>query len=154
MINRPKDDLDAKISGYAEAVVLGVISEKIKIIIVRTIDPRRTLLSKKLIIRMVTNAEARIFAKLFPTRITDNKLSGFARSSKALLEFFWPDFALFLSLILFDAIIPVSEPEKKADKSSKNTIDKIKTNKDGSSDIKNYIFTKKAIIIKIIDKKL
>ena len=121
---------------------------------VRTIDPRRTLLSKKFIIRMVTNAEARIFAKLFPTRITDNKLSGFARSSKALLEFFWPDFALFLSLILFDAIIPVSEPEKNADKSSKNTIDKIKTNKEGSSDIKNYIFTKKAIIIKRIDKKL
>jgi hypothetical protein len=87
-LDSTQDDLDAKLSGYAEAVVLGVISEKIRIIIVRTIDPRRTLLSKKFIIRMVTNAEARMFAKLFPTRITDNKLSGFARSSKALLEFF------------------------------------------------------------------
>ena len=134
-LDSTQDDLDAKLSGYAEAVVLGVISEKIKIIIVRTIDPRRTLLSKKFIIRMVTKAEARMFAKLFPTRITDNKLSGFASSSKALLEFFWPDFALFLSLILFDAIIPVSEPEKNADKISNNTIDKIKTNKEGSSDI-------------------
>ena len=65
---------------------------------------------------MVTNAEARMFAKLFPTRITDNKLSGFASSSKALLEFFWPDFALFLSFILFDAIIPVSEPDENAEK--------------------------------------
>ena len=83
-----QDDFDAKLSGYAEAVVLGVISEKIKIIMVRTIDPRRTLLSKKLIIRIVTNAEARIFAKLLPTRITDNKLSGLAKSSRALLEFF------------------------------------------------------------------
>ena len=87
-LDSTQDDLDAKLSGYAEAVVLGVISEKIRIIMVRTIDPRRTLLSKKFIIRMVTNAEARMFAKLFPTRITDNKLSGFARSSKALLEFF------------------------------------------------------------------
>ena len=104
---------------------------------VSTIDPRRTLLSKKFIIRIVTNAEARIFAKLLPTSITDNKLSGFAKSSKALLEFFLPDLALFLSLTLFDAIIPVSEPEKNADNSSKNTIDKIKINKEGSSDIKN-----------------
>ena len=136
-LDSTQDDLDAKLSGYAEAVGLGVISEKIKIIIVKTIDPRRTLLSKKFIIRIVTNAEARIFAKLLPTRITDNKLSGFAKSSKALLEFFLPDFALFLSLTLFDAIIPVSEPEKNADNSSKNTIDKIKTNRDGSSDIEN-----------------
>ena len=134
-LDSTQDDLDAKLSGYAEAVVLGVISEKIKIIMVRTIDPRRTLLSKKFIIRIVTNAEARIFAKLLPTRITDNKLSGFAKSSRALLEFFWPDFALFLSLILFEAIIPVSEPEKNADNNSKNTMDKIKTSKEGSSDI-------------------
>ena len=80
-------------------------------------------------------AEAKIFAKLFPTRITDNKLSGLERSFKALAEFFSPDFALFLNLILFDAIIPVSDPEKKADKSNKNIIDVIKINKEGSSDI-------------------
>ena len=130
-----QEDLDAKFSGYAEAVVFGVISEKIKIIIVRTIDPSKTLPSKKLIISIVTRAEAKIFAKLFPTRITDNKLSGLERSFKALAEFFSPDFALFLNLILFDAIIPVSDPEKKADRSNKNIIDVIKINKEGSSDI-------------------
>ena len=116
-------------------MVFGVISEKIKITIVRTIDPSKTLPSKKLIISIVTRAEAKIFAKLFPTRITDNKLSGLERSFKALAEFFSPDFALFLNLILFDAIIPVSDPEKKADKSNKNIIDVIKINKEGSSDI-------------------
>tara|TARA_Y100001935_G_C17139352_1_gene424697 strand:+ start:312 stop:785 length:474 start_codon:yes stop_codon:yes gene_type:complete len=149
-----QEDFDAKFSGYAEAVVFGVISEKIRIIIVRIIDPSKTLPSKKFIISIVTSAEAKIFAKLLPTRITDNKLSGFESSFRALAEFFSPDFALFLNFILFDAIIPVSDPEKNADKSNKNIIEVIKINKEGSSDIKNYIFTKKAIIIKIIDKKL
>ena len=130
-----QEDFDAKFSGYAEAVVFGVISEKIKMIIVRTIDPKRTLPSKKLIISIVTRAEAKIFAKLLPTRITDKRLSGFESSFNALSAFLSPDFALFRSLILFDAIIPVSEPEKNAESSNKKMIEVIKITKEGSSDI-------------------
>ena len=37
-----KDDLVAKLSGLMAAIVFGVISEKIKITIVKIIDPRTT----------------------------------------------------------------------------------------------------------------
>ncbi|GIS34951.1 MAG: hypothetical protein Ct9H90mP6_02080 [Gammaproteobacteria bacterium] len=66
----------------------------------RTIDPRRTLLSKKFIIRIVTNAEARIFAKLLPTRITDNKLSGLPKA----LRLFWGFFDQILLYFLLNLI--------------------------------------------------
>ena len=136
MCIRDRDDFEAKLSGYAEAVVLGVISEKIKIIMVRTIDPRRTLLSKKFIIRIVTNAEARIFAKLFPTRITDNKLSGLDSNSRARFELLLPFLTLFLSFILFEAIIPVSDPEKNAERIKRNIKEIANSIREGSSGIK------------------
>ena len=84
----------------------------------------------------MTIAEARIFAKLFPTKIVDKSWSGLLRSFNALfapLSLFF--FAKFLSFILLAAIIPVSEPEKKPLSKSKHTKLIIKNNKEGSSSI-------------------
>ena len=63
----------------------------------------------------MTRADARILAKLFPTSIEASKISGLSRSFRALLaplDFF----ATFLSLTLLEAIMPVSEPDEKAEK--------------------------------------
>ena len=68
---RKKEDLAATLSGLMAAIVFGVISENIKITIVRMIDPSKTFPSKYLIIIIVTIADAKIFAKLFPTKIAD-----------------------------------------------------------------------------------
>ena len=135
-LSNNQEDFDAKSSGKAEAVVLGVISEKIKIIIVRSIDPSKTLPSKKLIIIIVTIADAKILAKLFPTRITDNKLSGLDSNLSARFELLLPFLTLFLSFILFEAIIPVSDPEKNAERIKRNIKEKVNSIREGSSGIK------------------
>ena len=99
------------LSGFIAAMVFGVISENIKITIVRIIDPNNTLPPKCSIIIKVTIAEANIFAKLFPTKMADRSWSGFLRSSSALFALFFDFFDKFFNLILFAAIMPVSEPE-------------------------------------------
>ena len=54
-------------SAFFAANVLGVTSAKISIIIVNTTDPIKTpLLPKSSKHKMVVNAAARIFTKLFP----------------------------------------------------------------------------------------
>jgi hypothetical protein len=77
----------------------------------------------------------RIFAKLFPTRIVASNKSGFLRSFNALFAPLSGFFERFFNLILFAAIMPVSEPEKKALKISKPIKDRNKNNKEGSASI-------------------
>ena len=64
---------------------------------------------------IVTIAEARIFAKLFPINIDESKISGLWSNFKALFAPFAP-LDKFLNLTLLDAIIPVSDPDEKAEK--------------------------------------
>tara|TARA_B100000941_G_scaffold223796_1_gene166001 strand:+ start:838 stop:1107 length:270 start_codon:yes stop_codon:yes gene_type:complete len=85
---------------------------------------------------IVTMADARIFAKLFPTRITDNKLSGLDSNSRARFELLLPFLTLFLSFILFEAIIPVSDPEKNAERIKRNIKEIANSIREGSSGIK------------------
>ena len=101
----------------------GVISEKIRMINVKIIEPNKTFPPKCSIIKIVTKAEAKILAKLFPTSIEARRISGLLRSRRAFLAPL--DFLdKFLSLTLLDAIIPVSEPEENAEKiSSANSAD-------------------------------
>ena len=63
---------------------------------------------------IVTIAEANMLAKLLPIKIEDSKISGLCKSLRALLA---PLASLerFRNLILLDAIIPVSEPDEKAE---------------------------------------
>ncbi|MEY2973476.1 MAG: hypothetical protein RI886_1253, partial [Pseudomonadota bacterium] len=126
------DDFSANFSGYTEAIVFGVISENIKMTIVKMIEPTSTLPPKKLSINIVTIAEARIFAKLFPTRIADNRISGLLRSLIALVAPLDP-FARFLSFTLFEAIMPVSEPDEKAENTNKEIKIVINKNRESSN---------------------
>ena len=105
--------------------------------IVSIIDPNKTFPSKYLIIIMVTIAEASIFAKLLPTKIAESNWSGFFNNSKERFALFFDFFDRFFNLILFAAIIPVSEPEKNPLSINKKikTINKIK--REGSSSIIN-----------------
>ena len=64
---------------------------------------------------IVTIAEARIFAKLFPINIDESKISGLWSNFNALFAPFVP-LDKFRNLILLDAIIPVSDPDEKAEK--------------------------------------
>ena len=86
--------------------------------------------------RIVTIAEANIFAKLFPTRIADKSLSGLVNNSNALLAPLFFFFDKFLSLTFLEAIIPVSDPEKKPDNINRNINIITKNNNEGSSNIK------------------
>jgi hypothetical protein len=81
---------------------------------------------------IVTIDEAKILAKLLPINIVANNKSGFLRSFKALFAPLSGFFERFFNLILLAAIIPVSEPEKKALRVSKPNNDKNKNNKEGS----------------------
>ena len=85
---------------------------------VRMIEPINTFPPKKFSIMMVTIAEAKIFAKLFPTNIADKSISGLFKSLSALAAPFEP-LDRFLNFTLLDAIIPVSDPDEKAEKISK-----------------------------------
>ena len=78
---------------------------------------------------MVTIAEAKIFAKLFPTSIADKSMSGRFKSFSALVAPFEP-LDRFLNLTLFDAIIPVSDPDEKAEKISNMSKIAIRKNKE------------------------
>ena len=124
-----QDERSAKRSGKTEAIVFGVISENIKITIVRIIEPIKTFPPKKFSIMMVTIAEAKIFAKLFPTSIADKSMSGRFKSLSALAAPFEP-LDKFLNLTLFDAIIPVSDPDEKAEKISNTSRIAIRKNKE------------------------
>ena len=64
---------------------------------------------------IVTIAEANMLAILLPIKSEDSKISGLCKSLRALLA---PLASLerFRNLILLDAIIPVSEPDEKAEK--------------------------------------
>ena len=72
---------------------------------------------------IVTIAEARIFAKLFPINIDESKISGLWSNFKALFAPFVP-LDKFRNLTLLEAIIPVSDPDEKAEK-IKSTISTI-----------------------------
>ena len=78
-----------------------------------------------------------IFAKLLPTKIAESNWSGFFNNSKERFALFFDFFDRFFNLILFAAIIPVSEPEKNPLSISKKikTINKVK--REGSSSIIN-----------------
>jgi|TARA_B100000965_G_C19265762_1_gene615031 hypothetical protein len=67
---------------------------------------------------IVTIAEANMLAKLLPIKIEDSKISGLCKSLRALLA---PLASLerLRNLILLDAIIPVSDPDEKAEKISR-----------------------------------
>jgi hypothetical protein len=127
-----QDERSANRSGKTEAIVLGVISENIKITIVRIIEPTRTFPPKKFSIMMVTIADAKIFAKLFPTSIADKRISGRFNSFRALAAPFEP-LDKFLNLTLFDAIIPVSDPDEKAEKISNTSKIAIRKNKESAN---------------------
>ena len=64
---------------------------------------------------IVTIADARMFAKLFPINIDERRISGLWSNFKALFAPFAPLDKL-RNLTLFDAIIPVSDPDEKAEK--------------------------------------
>ena len=71
----------------------------------------------------VTIDDARIFAKLLPTNIAESNISGRCNKFSARLaplDFF----DKFLNFTLFEAIMPVSEPDEKPEKNNKsiNTI--------------------------------
>ena len=74
---------------------------------------------------IVTIAEAKILAKLLPIKIEDSKISGLCRSLRALLA---PLASLerLRNLILLDAIIPVSDPDEKAEKINSTNSDRNK----------------------------
>ncbi len=69
---------------------------------------------------IVTMAEARMFAKLFPINIDESKISGLWSNFKALFAPFVP-LDKFRNLTLLDAIIPVSDPDEKAEKIKSTT---------------------------------
>ena len=69
---------------------------------------------------IVTIAEARMFAKLFPINIDESNISGLWSNFKALLAPFVP-LDKFRNLTLLDAIIPVSDPDEKAEKIKSTT---------------------------------
>ena len=74
-----------------------------------------------------------MLAKLFPTRNAESNRSGLYSRSKALLALVLDFFDKFLSLILFAAIIPVSEPEKNPLSINKNISVEKRTSNEGSS---------------------
>ena len=118
-----KDEKNANGSGLIAAKVLGVTSEKIKITIVRRIEPINTPTSPyNFINNIVVSAEARIFTKLFPIRIIPNNLSGLFNNFSILIAALFFSFARYFKRYLLIAIMLVSEPEKKADKISKRKI--------------------------------
>ena len=63
----------------------------------------------------MTIAEARILAKLFPINMDASNTSGLLSNFKALIAPLEP-LDMFLNLTLFEAIIPVSEPDENAEK--------------------------------------
>ena len=74
--------------------------------------------------------------------MVDKSLSGLFKSFNALFAPLCGFFAKFFNLILFAAIIPVSEPEKKPLKINKKINNSIKKRNEGSSCIKliiNYV---------------
>ena len=81
----------------------------------------------------MTIADARMFAKLFPTNIADNNWSGLFRSSIALFALYFDFFDKFFNFILFAAIIPVSEPEKNPLNINNKTNVENKKSNEGSS---------------------
>ena len=97
---------------------MGMISAKIKIMIVVTVVDTRSinssLLKKSLVNKIVEIDAAAIFTRLFPIKTVDKNSSGlwsiFARSS-AFLSFF---LALRFSFILLMDMMDVSADEKKA----------------------------------------
>ena len=118
-----KDEKNASGSGLIAAKVLGVTSEKIKITMVRRIEPINTPTSPYNFIKnIVVSAEARIFTKLFPIRIIPNNLSGLFNSFSILIAALFFSFAKYFKRYLLIDIMLVSEPEKKADKISKRKI--------------------------------
>jgi hypothetical protein len=66
----------------------------------------------------VTNAEAKILAKLLPIKIDASNTSGLCSNLRALMAPL-ESLAIFLNLTLFDAIIPVSEPDENAENINK-----------------------------------
>ena len=78
-----------------------------------------------------------MLAKLFPTNIAERSWSGLFKRSKALLALVLDFFDKFLNLILFAAIIPVSEPEKNPLRINKNINVEKRTINEGSSCITN-----------------
>ena len=67
--------------------------------------------------------------RLFPTSIADKRISGRFKSFRAFAAPFEP-LDKFLNLTLFDAIIPVSDPEEKAEKISNTNKIAIRKNKE------------------------
>ena len=115
-----RDEKKASGSGLIAAKVFGVTSEKIKITMVRRIDPINTPTSPySFINNIVVSAEARIFTKLFPMRIIPNNLSGLLNNFSILMATLFFSFAKYFNRYLLIAIMLVSDPEKKADKISK-----------------------------------
>tara|TARA_B100000963_G_scaffold102564_1_gene88775 strand:- start:880 stop:1344 length:465 start_codon:yes stop_codon:yes gene_type:complete len=120
---KTKEAGKATFSEFRAAKVLGVISANIKIIKVKTIDPITTPLSpNKFKQRTVVKEAAKIFTKLFPIRITPSNLSGLLRSFSALIAPLSFSLTRCLSRYLFNDIIAVSTPEKKAERKSKKTM--------------------------------
>ena len=78
---------------------------------------------------IVTIAEARMFAKLFPINIDESNISGLWSNFKALLAPFVP-LDKFRNLTLLDAIIPVSDPDEKAEKIKSTTSTRNKKNRE------------------------
>ena len=66
----------------------------------------------------MTNAEAKILAKLLPIKIDASNTSGLCSNLRALMAPL-ESLAIFLNLTLFDAIIPVSEPDENAENINK-----------------------------------
>ena len=122
-IFRGRDEKKANGSGLIAAKVFGVTSEKIKITIVRRIDPINTPTSPyNFMNNIVVKADASILTKLFPIKMIPKSLSGLLNSFSILIADLFFSLAKYFNLYLLIAIMLVSEPEKKADKISKTKI--------------------------------
>ena len=103
-------------SGFFAAKFFGAISAKIITRIVRINVPTHTYSSpNSFITKYVKRAEAEIFTKLFPIKITPNTSLILFLKELTLLAAFCPLSAALSSFIWLIAVMEVSDPEKKAD---------------------------------------
>ena len=103
-------------SGFFAAKFLGAISAKIITRIVRIKVPIQTYSSpNSFITKYVRRADAEIFTKLFPIKITPNTSLILFLREFTLFADFWPLSAALSSFIWLIAVMEVSDPEKKAD---------------------------------------
>ena len=107
---------NATLSGLSAAIVLGMTSANIIItIVIKTVTAKTALSLQILMAITVAKAVARVCVKLLPISITPKSLSVLSSSFETRFADLLFSFTRCFRRYRFIAIIPVSEPEKKAD---------------------------------------